>query len=235
MLFRFKKLKLRRSLVPEGSFQLGSDDGAFDEKPMREIYLSAFEMSQTPVTNRDYALFLKKARKKPPQWWSDPLFCHPDQPVVGVNWHEAMEYCQWLSQQTRYEIRLPSEAEWEKAARGGLRAARYPWGNDISGSGLDQLRGPLKAPRKVRSGKPNGYGLFDMVFNIHQWCLDGYDPDFYAECADTNPRAPFNEELASARGASWRSECLVASCSERTRLAPYFRCDDFGFRWVRVF
>ncbi|HSR66577.1 MAG TPA: SUMF1/EgtB/PvdO family nonheme iron enzyme [Acidobacteriota bacterium] len=229
-----RKVNLRRCVVPEGHFWMGSAEG-FDEKPVREVYVSAFEMAISPVTNRDYSLFLKNAKIDPPQWWTDPDFNDPDQPVVGVNWYEASQYCDWLSERSKSKIRLPTEAEWEKAARGGHKGLKYPWGNDPKGSGLETVSGPLKGPMKVHQGRPNGYGLYDMVFNIFQWCLDGYDPDYYAEAPAENPKGAPNDEQRVARGMSWNSENLIARCAERSRMAPYFRCNDFGFRWVMTF
>lgn len=235
MRFRLRKLNLRRCLIPEGHFLMGDDAGAFDEKPAHQIYVSAFEMAVLPVLNRDYAIYIKKTKTDPPAKWTDPQFSNPEQPVVGVNWHDASAYCDWLSNVSGYQIRLPTEAEWEKAARGGHRGFSYPWGNDPAASGLSGLKGPLESPRPAGRSRPNGYGLFDMVTNVYQWCLDSYDPDYYQESAEQNPQGPGYSDQHVARGGSWREENLVARCAARNRLAPYFRCDDFGLRWVRTF
>ncbi len=233
--FRNRKLNLRRCLVPDGYFQMGSEGKAFDEAPVREIYVSAFEMAITPLTNHDYALYLKKTKADPPPWWDDPDFSDPQQPVVGVNWYEACKYCEWLTKVSGYSFRLPSEAEFEKAARGGHRSFDYPWGQDINGSGLDSVSGPQEAPCIVGQGRTNGYGLKDMVLNIHQWCQGRYDSQYYSDCPEVNPPGSPNMEQCSARGESWNSEDLVCRCAARSRLAPYFRCNDYGFRWVRTF
>lgn len=229
------KPDLQRSLVPEGHFAMGSEGESFDESPVHKVYVSAFEMAKTPVRNRDYALFLKEAGADPPPWWDDPAFDDPDQPAVGVNWHEARAFCDWLSQLSGLKIRLPTEAEFEKAARGGRRGCKYPWGNELATSGYVVSRGPLEGPYKPGTNPPNGYGLFDIVSNVHQWCLDGYDPDFYAASPERDPIAPGSTEQKAARGGTWKQEQLVVRCAERTRLAPYFRCDDFGIRWVAAY
>ena len=214
---------------------MGAESGSYDECPVHEVYVSAFEMAQSPVTNHDYALYVKSSKVSPPEYWENGRDYLPDQPVVGVSWHEACSYCEWLSHESRFSLRLPTEAEWEKAARGGLRNCDYPWGNDPKGGGHGTLAGPLKTPREVAKMKPNGYGLYDMVENTFEWCLDGYDPHYYAESRTDNPTGPEYADQKSARGSSWKSDVLVDRCSARSRLAPYFRCDDFGFRWVRTF
>lgn len=233
MLLRTEKLNLKRCLVPEGQFLMGSaDENAFDEGPVHRVYVAAFEMAQTPVTNHDYGIFLKKAKKEPSEWWENSAFNDPEQPVVGVNWHEAKEYCEWLSKKTGHNIRLPTEAEFEKAARGGLHGKKYPWGDEVSAGRYRIKVGPLESPYKMKANPPNAYGLFDMVSNVHQWCLDGYDPNYYEESPERKPMGPVSFDRRAARGNSWKEDDLIATCAQRTSLAPYFRCDDFGFRWV---
>jgi sulfatase modifying factor 1 len=232
MRFRGTKPNLRRCLVPEGPFMMGTKGDSFDEAPAHRVLLSAFEMSQTPVLNRDYALFMKKSGADPPQWWDDPNFNNPDQPVVGVNWHEARAYCDWITERSGSSIRLPTEAEFEKASRGGLQGADYPWGNDPTGHHYKISKGPLTGPYKPSKNPPNAYGLHDVVSNIHQWCLDGYDPNYYEESPSRNPTGSRSADLRAARGATWNQENLACRCAARTALAAYFRVNDFGFRWV---
>lgn len=230
--FRSSKFNLRRCLVPEGPFMMGTKGETFDESPVHRVFLSAFEVSQTPVLNRDYEVFARKTGTELPKWWNDPNFNDPDQPVVGVNWHEARAYCEWLSEGAGHHIRLPTEAEFEKASRGGLQGAEYPWGNDINAGNYKVREGPLKGPYKPRANPPNSFGLYDMVSNIHQWCWDGYDPNYYRESPERNPTGSRSADLRAARGASWNQDELLGRCAARTRLAPYFRVNDFGFRWV---
>src|SRR5262245_40875034 len=116
--------------IAAGWFWMGWDEGHPGERPRHRVWLDAFAMARAPVTNREYARFLESSAASPPPWWNDPRFGDPEQPVVGVNWFEAVAYCDWLSQDARPGYRLPTEAEWEKAARGGLADARYPWGSD---------------------------------------------------------------------------------------------------------
>lgn len=228
----FGKPSLKRCLVPEGTFDMGTPGESFDEGPVHSVYLAAFEMAQYPVLNADYGRFLKKTGLEPPPWWNEPPFADPGQPVVGVNWNEARSYCEWLSEQSDLNIRLPTEAEFEKAARAGLRRATYPWGNDRCAGGYELHHGPLRSPYRSGLNPPNGYGLFDMVSNVYQWCLDGYDPDYYATSPSRHPTGIEGAAMRSARGWSWTEEDLVGRCAARASLAPYFRVHDFGFRWV---
>jgi len=224
----------KRLLVPEGTFLMGSKDGRDDEAPERRLFVSAFEMALTPVTNRDYRTFLEATGSDPPPWWDDPQFNRQMQPVVGVNWYEAKAYCKWLSMESGLAIRLPTEAEREKAARGGVDGLLFPWGNDRSEGGHRCLRGPLDGPEDVGGSAPNGYGLFNLADTVHEWCLDGYDPNYYQNMPTTDPCAQRNRPRRSARGGSWRHQWVVTPCAARSSLPPEFHYSDFGFRWVRT-
>jgi formylglycine-generating enzyme required for sulfatase activity len=222
-----------RVAVPEGSFLMGSDTGRDDEAPQRSIFVSAFEMALTPVTNQEYGAFLEATEVDPPPWWSDPQFNRPLQPVVGVSWYEAEAYCRWLAAESGWTIRLPTEAEREKATRGGLEGLLFPWGNDRSGGGHASLRGPLEGPEDVAGGAPNGYGLFNLADTVHEWCLDGYNPRYYEDMPSADPCASQDVPRRSARGGSWRHQWVVTPCSARSSLPPEFHYADFGFRWIR--
>ena len=152
-----------------------------------------------------------------------------------MNWHEAKEYCAWLGKKAGMNMRLPTEAEFEKAARAGLQGMEYPWGNDVEKSNYKLTGGPLKGPYKPTVNPPNSYGLFDMVSNVYQWCLDRYDPIYYEESEERNPMGSRRTGQKAARGGSWNRDNLINRCAARGSLAPYFRTNDFGFRWVSSF
>ena len=132
-------------------------------------------IGRTPVTNADYAPFVVAGRAPAPPWWTDPAYAAPEQPVVGVTWFEACDYAAWLSELTGGRWRLPTEAEWERAARGGLTGAATAWGDALPAGEVPD--GPLAGPWPVGGGTPNGYGLLDMGTIVHEWCLDWYDPE----------------------------------------------------------
>ncbi len=124
-----KALDVPCALIPAGEFLMGSEEGQDEEKPVHLVSVDAFEMAVYQVRNRDYALFLKATGHPAPPHWNAPDFNQPEQPVVAVNWIEAVKFCDWLSRQTGRRYRLPTEAEWERAARGGREGCGYPWGN----------------------------------------------------------------------------------------------------------
>jgi formylglycine-generating enzyme len=188
----------------------------------RSVEVSRFEMGATPVTNREYAAFLETWRAESPPWFDDPDFRGPLQPVVGVTWHEAAAYCDWLAREAGGRWRLPTEAEWEFAASGGLASPRTAWGDAIPAREIPG--GPLSGPWEVRGGTPNGYGLFDMGTIVHEWCSDWHEPE--SARPSTIPRR-------SSRGGSWRHRIRWSAPSARSSLPPDYRYSDYGFRVVR--
>jgi formylglycine-generating enzyme required for sulfatase activity len=159
------------------------------------------------------------------------MFSHPEQPVVGVSWHEAATYCRWLSQMTGKEFRLPSEAEWERAARGGREDATYPWGDEPPWErpypGYDSDTG---GPQRVGANPPNDFGLYDMSEGVHEWCSDYYDAGYYRYSPERNPQGPCSGERRASRGGSWRHRIKFSRCAARSSLAPAFKYADYGFR-----
>lgn len=217
-------------LIPAGSFEMGSD-GRPDELPVREVAIEAFEAALAPVTNAEYGYFLEATEYEPPRFWDDERFNAPRQPVVGISWFAAMAYCEWLSELLGRRCRLPSEAEREYAARGGQPGQLYPWGDEV----LDE--GPFAfgaagtdRPLPVGTVPPNGYGLYHMGENVHEWCTDWYDSRGYVEAPlDPQAEAPEGTRRAS-RGGSWRHRIKVSRIAARSSLAPDREYNDYGFR-----
>jgi formylglycine-generating enzyme len=217
-----------RALVRGGAFTMGSTHGRPDELPVHRVEVRSFLLALTPVTNAQYAPFLRTGRAAPPPWWSQPAFSDPDQPVVGVTWFDATRYAEWLSETTGRTWRLPTEAEWECAARGGLEDAPTAWGAQIPAREIPE--GPLTGPWPAGRGTVNGYGLLDMGTIVHEWCRDWYAPNAYEAAAATDPHGPDEGERRSSRGGSWRHRIRFSPPSARSSLPPDFRYADYGFR-----
>jgi sulfatase modifying factor 1 len=218
-------------LVPEGAFLMGSEEGQENERPVHRVWLGPFRLGRFPVTNREYSIFVEQTGAPFPPFLKDPIFSHPDQPVVGTSWHDAVAYCKWLSERSGRRFRLPTEAEWERAARGGLEGRLYPWGDEPPWErpypGYDLQRG---GPERVGAGAANGFGLYGMGEGVHEWCHDWYDPGYYRVSPQRNPQGPASGARKVSRGGSWRHRVKFSRCAARSSLPPSFRYADYGFR-----
>ncbi len=217
--------------VPGGRFRMGSDNGRSDELPVHDAQVRPVRIGRGPVTNLEYAWFLSSGRAPEPPWWKDPGFWEPGQPVVGVTWFEAMSYCTWLGETFGGRWRLPTEAEWERAARGGLEGAPTSWGSDVPTDEVPEH--PVSGPWPVGRGTANGFGLLDMGTIVHEWCFDWYSADAYASTRRLNPLGPEKGERRASRGGSWRHHVRWSPPSARSSLPPHSRYADYGFRVVR--
>ncbi len=220
-------------LIPAGEFQMGDafNEGRDYELPVHTVYVDAFYMDVYEVTNARYHKFMDETGHEAPGYWDDPDFNAPDQPVVGVSWHDATAYAEWAGK------RLPTEAEWEKAARGGLIGKRYPWGDEIThddanyrGTGGKDIWAEQTAP--VGSFAPNGYGLYDMAGNVWEWCADWYDGNYYSISPERNPMGPGSGTYRVLRGGSWRSTPDTLRAAFRTNNDPTATDSHLGFRCV---
>src|SRR5437868_5847564 len=136
------------------SFLMGSESGADDEQPVHRVWIDAFLLGAKQVTNAEYSEFAS------PPCSDDSNLNDPAQPVIAVSWFDATRYCEWLTEITGRNFRLPTEAEWEAAARGGSENKLYPWGDE------PRRDYPTSGPEKVGRGLPNAYGLYDMCENV---------------------------------------------------------------------
>ena len=212
---------------------MGSEQGQDNERPVHRVWVDAFLLATCQVTNADYARYLGGTGATPPPMWNDAAFSHPQQPVVAVSWFEAVAYCEWLSGQTGHRYRLPTEVEWERAARGGAEGKLYPWGDEPPQSLPDYGRRWLTGPEPVGRCAPNGFGLFDIGDNVHEWCSDWYQADYYAVSPERNPQGPETGTRRASRGGSWRHHIKVARCAARSSIPPQFQYADYGFRVAR--
>ena len=218
--------------VPGGWFQMGSADGADDERPVHRVWVDAFEMAVHPVTCEAYRVFLDETGHEEPREWAT-FGGAGDRPVVGVSWFDCQAYCDWRGT-AGDPVRLPTEAEWECAARGGLEGRRYPSGDELPDWIPDGGRGPLAGPWPVTLGVPNPYGLYGIGANVHEWCADWYAADYYQRSPERNPPGPPNGSRRASRGGAWRHAVTISRCAARSRIDPSFRYTDYGFRLARA-
>jgi formylglycine-generating enzyme required for sulfatase activity len=220
--------------IPAGSFVMGAE-GVDGEKPPHKVNLSAYRLCDHLVTNKEYALFLAAN----PQWTKDRVDPdlrdehyldewdangYPegkdDNPVSFVSFFAARAFAAWIGK------RLPTEAEWECAARGGLVGKKYPNG-DIMNDKLANLAKQYRGTTPVRQFEPNGYGLYDMAGNLFEWTADWYGP--YASGEERDPKGPADGEYRAVRGGSWMSGAGALRVSSRVDMEP-ITCGQVGIR-----
>jgi formylglycine-generating enzyme len=211
-------------------FMMGSEDGADNECPIHRVWVDTFELGACQVTNGEYAALLESTGHAPPPCWNDPKFNDPNQPVVAVSWFEVVSYCDWLSGVTGRHFRLPTEAEWECAARGGAERRLYPWGDDPPQSRPDYDTRWRAGPEPVARSAPTTYGLYDICENVHEWCSDWYGADYYSVSPERNPRGPATSSRRVSRGGSWRHQIKMSRCAARSSIPPDLHYADYGFR-----
>jgi sulfatase modifying factor 1 len=219
--------------IPEGWFGMGCDTGRDDEKPVHRVWVDAFELGACQITNAEYGCFLAATSTPQPLCWTDANFSHPQMPVVAVSWHEAAIYCEWLSGATGKPYRLPTEAEWERAARGGAEGLLYPWGDAPPEKIPDYAPRWKNGPEPVGLYPPNAYGLYNLGDNVHEWCADWYDAGYYVRSPERNPRGPKSGSRRASRGGSWRHHIKVTRTAARSSIPPEFKYADYGFRIAR--
>ena len=222
--------------IPAGWFLMGSDAGQAaqdNERPMHRVWVDAFEMAACQATNANYAQFLPPPAHRKPLHWDDPNFSHPEQPVVAPSWFDAVAYCDWLSARSGNRYRLPTEAEWERAARGGAEQKLYPWGDEPLESLANYSSRWKTAPECVGLAERNAYGLFDIGANVHEWCSDWFAADYYRVSPERNPQGPAEGKRRASRGGSWRHQTKVSRCAARSSIPPEFQYADYGFRVAR--
>jgi len=223
-------------LVPAGPFLMGSlpSDGDQDETPQRGVFLNAFWIDLYEVTFARYAKFSSATGVgKPviPVLQDDPAkLMDPGQPVVAVSWNQASDYCRWLGK------RLPTEAEWEKAAR-GERGTKYPWGNTfgqaLANTQGDEDRFAFTAPPGSFPSGRSPYGLYDMAGNVAEWVADWYDQNYYAKAPFESPTGPASGKHRVYRGGSWNDSPSNVRTAKRFTAAPHQTSAVIGFRCAK--
>jgi formylglycine-generating enzyme required for sulfatase activity len=204
---------------------MGSNKGHPNELPVHPVRVSAFRMGRYPVTNEEYGRFLAAHPGTPePAHWADSQFNDPRQPVVGIDWEEAMAFCRWVGG------RLPTEAEWEYACRAGT-TTEYAFGHELTHE-MANFGRKVGATSAVDRYPANPWGLHDMHGNVWEWCADWYDEAYYARSPVQDPTGPEEGDGRVLRGGGW--VLLAVFCRSACRIAgrPGFRDRHFGFRVV---
>jgi formylglycine-generating enzyme required for sulfatase activity len=238
--------------IPAGEFFMGSTDADItqamqrcsgstcnfnDEQPQHTVYLDAFWMDQTEVTNKMYALCVTAGKCNPPitsasythqDYYGNPRFDY--YPVIFVSWNDASAYCAWAGRH------LPTEAEWEKAAR-GTDGRTYPWGNTLPNLSLLNFNyNSIVGDTTAVGNYPNGvspYGAYDMAGNVSEWVNDWYSATYYASSPDSNPTGPSSGDGRVLRGGSWSYLASSVRSALRNWISPTGSSDFIGFRCAR--
>jgi formylglycine-generating enzyme required for sulfatase activity len=206
------------SFVEAGSFLMGSTEGSTDHQPARMVYLDDFWIATYEVTNSNYQEFVDEANHRAPDHWPDGEFPVglENHPVVGVTWHDAQQYCEWDDGK-----RLPTEAEWEKAAR-GTDERRWPWGNTNTDGYANTLESGVgqTAPVGSYSADLSPYGVRDLAGNVQEWVNDWYHADYYAVAVTHNPPGPISGETKVVRGGAFWLDFEQAMTYARLGIYP---------------
>ena len=243
------RLGMEFVLIPEGSFEMGSNSGEADEKPVHQVRISQpFYMGKYEVTIGEYLKYCRETNRNWPEWlevgstyhirsggnaFYKPFVSDSEQdrrPIVGVSWNDAVAYCEWLSRKTGETYRLPSEAEWEYACRAGT-TGEYAGNLDEVGWYSGNSDGKT---HPVGQKSPNGWGLYDMHGNVWEWCQDWYEEGYYGKSPGSDPTGPSRGTHRVIRGGSWNSPAPNCRSANRYRNTPDNRYYGLGFRLVRT-
>jgi formylglycine-generating enzyme required for sulfatase activity len=239
--------------IPAGRFLMGSTeeqatqaikDGADNrwvecEQPQHTVELSEYLIGKYPVTNREYWAFVRDSKFIPPRGWYGDQFPADKggHPVIYVSWDDATAYCKWLSEKTGKQYRLPTEAEWEKAAR-GEDGRVWPWGNEFGEKNANIVKLYVGHTTPVGQFSPHGdssFGCVDMIGNVWEWCNDWFDEKEYKNRVNqivNDPQGPQKGQYRVLRGGSFGNVQGVARCGNRFRYFPYATYNHLGFRVV---
>jgi formylglycine-generating enzyme len=201
-----------------------------NENPRHQVWVAPFRLARTAVTRAEYQRFLDATSHPAPPFWREASFGDPRMPAVGPSWDDARSYCAWLGGLLGEAARLPSEAEWECAAKAG-REVIYPWGDEPPEALPDYERRWRCGPEPV-DAYPSRHplGLQGMGENVHEWCSDWFDPAWYERSPWRQPAGPESGARRSSRGGSWRHQVKASRCAARSAIPPSLRYSDYGFR-----
>ena len=222
--------------IPAGAFSMGTIPTGLrktdPEEPQRSVTLDAYAIGMYQVTNAQYAQFVEATGYPQPQFWTDARFNAPDFPVAGVSWYDATNFLEWLCSLTSEAYRLPTEAEWEKAAR-GTDGREYPWGNtwDAAKTNTSESQNGQLMPVGSYPAGVSPYGCYDMAGNVSEWCSDWFHAETYQYSPSDNPQGAIEGRRKLIRGGSWRARGeFAARCANRAAYEPIRAVHIVGFR-----
>jgi formylglycine-generating enzyme len=218
-------------LISSGAYIMGKNSATpSDWQPEHNVMINSFYMDKREVTNKQYYDFCVATNTPLPQFWGINEFRSgadfPDYPVVGVSYFDAEKFARWSGK------RLPTEAEWEYAARGGMIGKNFPFGDQIDSAEVNYGR-KYKGIVKTGSFPPNGYGLYDIAGNVWEWTSDFYSSDYYSHSPVENPKGPATGRFKVIRGGSWHSGPMCIQTYYRNGLSPSWVDFAVGFRCVK--
>ncbi|MEO8235084.1 MAG: SUMF1/EgtB/PvdO family nonheme iron enzyme [Flavobacterium sp.] len=250
-----KNLIIQMVKVDGGKFLMGSPDenkiAENDEQKQHEVTVANFEINKLEVSVWEWKEYCKKTKKQMPanQVWG----INDNYPITNITWNDAINYCNWLSKQDGYKpvytfagpniicdftsngYRLPTEAEWEYAAKGGKKSKNYNFsGSNVSNEISWQQNNSEKRPHAVGTKLANELGIYDMSGNVWEWCYDWYNKDYYKSEDGKNPTGPIRGEKKSVRGGSWDSKESYLRTSNRISTTPDRTYEFYGFRLART-
>jgi iron(II)-dependent oxidoreductase len=216
--------------IPEGEFVMGTANGEQDERPAHRVNITGFYIDKQEVNNGDYRKFLETSGRRAPDFWDDTDLNKPDLPVVGVTWEDATAYCRSIGK------RLPTEAEWEKAAR-GIHSRKYPWGNGYESRRANaygkQDGYQFTAPVKSFASGASPFGVLNMAGNVWEWCADWYAEDYYTRSPKNSPKGPKQGQLRVIRGGSWEDAADKLRTTNRYAAESDYSSYNLGFRCAK--
>ncbi len=227
-------------LIPSGDFTMGrtfstSDDATGmrplilrDDLPAHAVRVDAYWIDSAEVTHSEYEQFVAETRRITPHHWPGGVMPPDlaDYPIYNVGWDDANAFCAWEGK------RLPTEAEWERAARGGLDSLSFPWGKDKPDRGKARYSTP-EGPAPGRTYPPNAFGLYDMAGGVAEWCHDWFDREYYATSPAENPQGPAEGLYKIVRGGAWSDGPNRITVFFRNWVRPNQRTPNLGFRCVQ--
>jgi len=220
--------------VSGGSFQMGSNDGSSDEKPVHRVYLDTFYISEYEVTFAQYDKFCAATGREKP---SDSGWGRGNRPVIHVSWTDAKAFCDWLARKTGQDIHLPTEAQWEYASRGGNRSRGYKYSGSNNIKSVAWYDGNSgKKTHPVGQKQANELGIYDMSGNVYEWCSDWYSKDYYSNSVRNNPSGPSSRAKRVIRGGCWINPARICRSADRHKRRPDLSIHSLyylGFRLAR--